>query len=187
MRRLVLILLFSALAGVASAQARFGIKGGLNYSNFRAVDLHNGWDGATASSVGWNAGFFALFHLAGFGIQPEILYAEKGTEALEMKYLEFSLSVRFRLFCIPGVLSPFLLGGPYASYALDGEADEAIWGEGFSYKKWEYGAGIGLGCDVLNRISLTARYDWGLNKVAEGTPQINAKSRLLTLSVGLYL
>ena len=112
LQRFFLAGLLLSFALNAYSQPRMGIKGGLNYSRFSSVNLREGWDGATASSEGWNVGLFALLPLPGISIQPEILYSEKSTDALEMKFLEFPLTLRFQLFCIPRIISPYLLAGP---------------------------------------------------------------------------
>ena len=188
LQRFFLAGLLLSFALNAYSQPRMGIKGGLNYSRFSSVNLREGWDGATASSEGWNVGLFALLPLPGISIQPEILYSEKSTDALEMKFLEFPLTLRFQLFCIPRIISPYLLAGPFASYALDCDAIGEAAESDFSYKRWDYGAGLGLGVDLLHRVALTARYDWGFTRIAGfSLRNLETKSRLLTLSVGMYL
>ena len=184
MRKLFLVLVCVALAGMAQAQARFGIKGGLNFSDYKAVDVQSGWDGVFESSTAWNAGIFAQFKLLGFAIQPELLYSERGTDVLKMKYLDFPLSLRKNIFSIPKLITPFVIGGPYVSFALDGELE----GEGsFDYKKLDYGAGIGVGLDLFNKLQMTARYDWAFGKVADGDNLfVNAKGRVFSLSLGFY-
>ena len=188
LQRFFLAGLLLSFALNAYSQPRMGIKGGLNYSGFSSVNLRDGWDGATASSAGWNAGFFLLFPFPGIAIQPEFLYSVKSTDALDMEFLEFPLTFRFPLFCIPRLVAPYLLGGPYASYLLHADASGEATGNDFSTKRWDYGAGLGIGVDILHRISLTARYDWGFTRIAGfSLSNLETKSRLLTLSVGMYL
>lgn len=183
MRKLLLVMLCLALAGTSFAKPKFGVKGGLTYSDFRAVDVQDDWEGVFNSSNSWNAGVFAQVKVLGVALQQELLYSQKGTEVLKMKYLDLPLSLRFDLTGIPKVLTPYIIGGPFVSYAIDGELD----GANFDYKKFDYGVGIGIGCDFFKSLQFTARYDWGLGKVAEDGYPVNAKSRVFSLSLGIYL
>jgi len=171
-----------------NAQARFGVKAGLNFCDYKAVNIQSGWNGTVDASTGWNAGIFGQFRLAGFAIQPELLYAEKGTRNHKLKYLDIPVNLRFNLFAIPKTLVPFIIGGPYVSYALDSELDMPGAIQNFDYKKLDYGLGIGVGCDLLDRFQLTGRYDWGFEKTGDiDDAPVNTKARVFTLSLGLYL
>jgi hypothetical protein len=187
MRKLLLLMALCMATVAVQAETRFGIKGGLTFQDYKAVDIQNDWDGVFESRTSWNAGVFAQFKLLGLALQPELLYSEKGTDVLKMKYLELPLSIRVNLPGIPKLLKPYVIGGPYVSYALDGELDVEGEIQDFDYKKMDYGAGIGVGCDLFNRLQLTARYDWGFGKVADGDLlDVNAKGRVFSLSLGFY-
>jgi hypothetical protein len=188
MKKLFLLLIFVVVTCTVNAQARFGIKGGLNFCDYKAVNVQSGWPGTVDASTGWNAGIFAQFKLLGLALQPELLYAERGTENTSMKYIDLPVNLRINLFSIPKTLTPFIIGGPYLSYALDGEVKMTEIVQDFDYKKFDYGLGLGVGCDLLNRFQLTGRYDWGFEKTGnvEDAP-VNTKARVFTLSLGLYL
>ena len=137
------------------------------------------------ASTGWNAGIFAQFKLLGLALQPELLYAERGTDNTSMKYIDLPVNLRINLFSIPKTLTPFIIGGPYFSYALDGEVKMTEIVQDFDYKKFDYGLGLGVGCDLLNRFQLTGRYDWGFEKTgnvektcSEGKLRFSIKTRI---------
>ncbi len=188
MKKTCLLLVWVVATCTVNAQTRFGIKAGLNFCDYKAVNVQSWWPGTVDASTGWNAGVFAQFKLPGLALQPELLYSERGTENTSMKYIDIPVNLRVNLVSIPKTLTPFIIGGPYLSYALDGKVEMSDVVEDFDYKKFDYGLGLGVGCDVLNRFQLTGRYDWGFEKTgaAEDAP-VNTKARVFTLSLGMYL
>lgn len=59
----------------AQTQVSIGIKGGLNFANFKSSG-ETEYDGRQ----GFHGGAFALFKVAKFGIQPEILFSQQGSK-----------------------------------------------------------------------------------------------------------
>lgn len=187
MKKIFLVLMCVALAGTAQAQLRFGIKGGMTFSDYKTVVISGSSDDFWDSRTSWNAGIFGQYNMGIVAIQQEILFAEKGTKGFKLQYLDFPLSLRISPFGKSDLFTPFIIGGGYLSYAIDGNYD----GENdhlgdFQYKKLDYGAGFGAGFDLFNRLQFTARYDWGFGKVGDAEHFQDSQSRVFSASLGIY-
>ena len=161
---------------IIGTPARFGIKGGLNYSNLDVQDASNSrW------LVGFNLGLFAKLPLSSFvAIQPELYYTTKGsnvtynnlfvdgTARFNLNYLEFPLLL---------VLNPISVlnihFGPYVSYLLNGIVTNESNVNLFNfenninlddYNRIDAGFVVGAGID-LGALNIGLRYNFGLTKV----------------------
>ena len=169
--------------------SRFGIKGGVNLTNFYEEEL-----GDQNLRLGFNVGIFTELAVGeSFSIQPELLLTTKGNriaygdndnlfeDLLEGDDDAFIGDVETNLTYIElPLLAKFTIGetlnlhvGPYASYLLDASTSvDGTLGERLSdldrngFRKWDYGLAAGIGID-LNLVTIGARYDLGLVGVAE--------------------
>lgn len=155
---------------------RAGIKGGLNISNFITDEPHD-----RHTLVGFHAGVYGqLFVNEGFAIQPEINYSTKGNE-ITSNFGIIDHETKFNLHYIDvPVLAVFKLGdvveihaGPYWAYLVSANIDtDGDLGDGFtelnrdSFENWDYGLVGGIGFN-FNNVQLGARYNCGLNNIAE--------------------
>jgi hypothetical protein len=155
---------------------RAGIKGGVNLSNFitdEPTDRH--------TLVGFHAGVFGqLFVNEGFAIQPEVNYSTKGNEITsEFGIIDHETKFNLHYIDLP-VLAVFKLGdaveihaGPYWAYLVGANIDtDGDLGDGFrqldrdNFDNWDYGLVGGIGFN-FNNVQLGARYNYGLNNIAE--------------------
>jgi hypothetical protein len=101
----------------------FGLKGGLNYSNVYDSDTE---DFVAESKFGFAAGAFVIIPLGKFiGIQPEILYSQKGFKSTGTYFgstYEMTRTTEFIdipiLFALKPVDKVTLLFGPQFSYLM---------------------------------------------------------------------
>lgn len=161
------------------ARPRAGIKGGLNYSNLIVDDVTD-----NNARLGFHAGVYAqLFGSRAFTIQPEVNFSTKGNK---IEYNNDALMIdqetKFNLSYIDiPVLAVFKLGraaeihaGAYWAYLVGAniDADGDLDGD-FSrldrdnFDKWDYGLVGGLGFNLGKGAQLGARYNYGLNEIAE--------------------
>lgn len=189
MRNVCLLLCAGLLSfmTVTNAQAqerpRVGFKGGLNMSNLYVGDADD-----ENARIGWHAGIYTqLFSSEAFAIQPEINYSTKGTGITYVRGGNQSVSVnhdqKFNLqyLDIP-VLAVFKLGkaaeihaGPYWSYLLSAEIknNDGIPNNEFTsidrdnFDDWDYGLVGGIGFNLGKGAQLGARYNYGLNPIAD--------------------
>jgi len=171
-----LISLMSVLASNTSfAQARAGIKGGLNVSNLYIDDIHD-----ENARYGFNVGLYGqVLSSDAFALQPELLYSTKGSEAFYDGVFEQKVKYNLNYLDLP-VLAVFKLGksaeihvGPYASYLLNANVsysgdiangDDEI--DKDQLKSYDYGLVGGFGMNFGN-IQVGARYNYGLVKIAD--------------------
>lgn len=155
-------------------ESTFGIKGGLNFSNFftENVDDEN-------LRTGLHFGLFSRSPLVGevLFLQMELGYSGKGAKIegrngeaeLGLGYLELPVLASISL----GDLL-FIEGGAYASYLLDAKVSgETTGGSSFSddistdnFKEFDYGLAVGVNTH-LSPLVIGVRYYYGLQNIIE--------------------
>lgn len=159
MKRLIFnVLLIFSLTGVQAQESRFGIKGGLNFTNLVGDDY--GADIRTSIHFGLLA---EIAITKKFSIQPEILYSGQGTknEDLVLKLDYVTLPIMAKIFVAEGFS---LEAGPYVAYNL---ISEWKWQDGsMDFKDdtslLDMGAGIGLEYELPTGVFFQARYNVGM-------------------------
>lgn len=162
--------------------SRFGVKGGVNLSNFYRDNV-----GDQNMRIGFNVGLFTELAVGeSFSIQPEILLSTKGNRAtygqndgvLDLVGAEGEVRTNLTYIDIP-VLAKVTISevlnihiGPYASYLIganastEGAVDGSQEFDRDNFKTWDYGLAAGLGVD-LDAVTIGARYNLGLVNVAD--------------------
>ena len=163
-----------------NAQVSFGLKGGLNFDDFK---LKNAKEQLTIENVsGWQAGALLQFKIpgTGIGIQPELLYtvsrANINEKANSIHYFEVPLNLQLGLNLV--VIRPYIQGGPYFGYALKTD------GEWFKDKinKYDWGVALGAGIEIW-KFQFSGRYQWGLQNVSDRS-EFELKNNRFNLSLG---
>jgi len=175
-----LTLFMTASFGALQAQnqnvtTEFGVKGGLNMSNFYSDDAND-----ENILYGFNAGVYATLPISDFiAIQPEILFTTKGSKLeydnafatgnakFKLNYIEVPLLVRVNI-----TKNFNIHAGGYASYLVSSK----LTGDGdFSFdenvdtedlNKFDAGIAAGIGVD-FSPISIGVRYNYGLTTVGK--------------------
>ena len=145
----------------ASAQVKWGLTGGLNFSTSKLKEIQ------VKAKTGWSAGGTCLIDLPlGFSLQPSLVYHQKGANindevSQNMGYLELPVSVQWGPDLL--IFRPFLDATPYVGYALAYESsDPAVgWKD---LNRFEYGIGVGGGLNVW-KLQLIARYNWSFGSL----------------------
>ncbi len=165
MRKILIsaIAFFLLFAVQASAQARWGVTGGMNFGTSRFSELD------IKAKTGWNAGLTLLVDLPlGFSLQPSLVYSQKNLNVSEslvqnVGYLEFPVSLQWGPDLL--IFRPFVDVTPYIGYGISQEMltsvkDGHVLPSGWSGKeRFEYGLGLGGGINVW-KIQLLLRYCW---------------------------
>ena len=172
---LVLLTLATALENDVMAQARAGIKGGLNVSNLYIDDVND-----ENARYGFNVGLYGqLLSSDAFAIQPELLFSTKGSRDFYGGLVDQEVKYNLNYLDLP-VLAVFKLGpsaeihvGPYASYLLNANVsysgDLANGSEDVdkdNLKSFDYGLVGGFGLN-FGAVQVGARYNYGLVKIAD--------------------
>lgn len=176
---LFVVVLLSALSLTvshsANAQARAGIKGGLNVSNLYIDDVND-----ENARYGFNVGVYGqVLSTDIFALQPELLFTTKGAKGEYTGLIDQTVKFNLNYLELP-VLAVFKLGndaeihvGPYASYLLNANVsysgdisngtDEI---DKDQLKSYDFGLVGGLGLN-FGPLQVGARYNYGLVKLAD--------------------
>ncbi|NBL64475.1 outer membrane beta-barrel protein [Flavobacterium sp. NST-5] len=167
-------LLLCAVSFSAEAQlVRFGVKGGVNFSNF-----NGGVDGIDYSGrTGWHAGALVEIGVTeNFKIQPEALFSSQGADVdgvgdFNLDYV--SVPVLAKFYIVTDKLS--LDFGPQFSFLVN-ESEEAFDDvlDGGSNNSFDFALAGGLGLDITDSFFAQARYTIGLTEVSKDADVKNA-------------
>ncbi len=195
------LILAVALAASASAQT-VGVKGGWAHPTLAGNDA----SGSSALNTVAGGGFAALNLSPLFALQLEALYAPKGAQdnstdingKLKVGYIEVPLFAKLLLPAQRSQVKPTVFAGPYigfkASCNIEGTssnitASMSCTDAGLPIKSTDFGLsfGGGVGFPLGTRVSglLEARYDLGLSKIFDSTPQADIKNRSLMVFAGV--
>ncbi len=193
------MLLFSGMLHTANAQnpVSFGLKGGINISNFTGSDFD--YDARTGIVVGAVAAI-SLPALP-IGIETGLFYSQKGAEvseegitgAIKVDYIEVPLLAKINL-GPPGPIQPHLMVGPYVGFNVNAESE--ISGNGMAIsgdisddtKSTEFGGIAALGVDFnlgLTKLNAQLRYSYGFSSVFETDFDDGEKNAALSITVGI--
>ncbi len=181
------ILIFLPAASI-QAQAKFGIRGGLNVTNISFDKLPD-----RGERFGYHVGIFAdiPIMLDFIYLQPELSYSLKGAafeflgdrKTLDLKYIDFLLPVAFRLGSIDVQVGPFasyLISKP--DYKLFDTTEVVV----DAFKKTDVGLTAGLSYNFAP-ITVGIRYNQGLVDITndKGRPFLGeGKSAVGQVSLG---
>lgn len=182
-----LTLCLIALVGFSQARVELGLKGGMNFANFKTGD-----DFDTNSKTGYHAGIYGMVKLANIGIQPEVLYSRKGAnfedfgtgaqDDFENDLVYLDIPVIAKLYLPLGLN---LQVGPQFGMLLSAESDGDDAKD--AYKNSDISATFGAGWDAPFGLRFTARYLLGLNDINDSGTDTEVKNRMFQLSLGYSL
>lgn len=193
-KTLIISMLLVLSISFAFAQASYGVRAGLNLSNF------NG-DGNKDNKVGFNAGFMMDYPVHSLiRIQPELNYTQRGNHS-EVKLLGTTIKTDNLLHYVE---LPIFLKGSFA-IASDNFKIEPYAGPEFRYlvkgtkkikggsnessgdydkddiNSFDYGVGFGLDLRINQDMLLGARYSMGM---AEVFKHANSKNTAIMFNLG---
>ena len=185
------ILLVFIVSNITFAQVvpNFGIKGGVNFSNFAQTEIED-----YETKAGFLIGAFLEvgIPMSSVSIQPEILYAQFGAglkdadASVDLNYIQIPVLLKLK-FDAPGG-TPNIYFGPYANFLASAEVD----GDGGSVEIDEiiedsaFGVIIGGGID-LSKVQLGLRMSVGITEVFKEDFSDDETNFGVALTVGLKL
>lgn len=194
MKKIFLLCAFvTLLSSVASAQLRFGIKGGVNIATVKfnkdVIDSDN--------TTGFHIG--PTIELGGatpLSLDVAVLYSQKGfeyeDESYKNDYIEVPINLKWKPFELPFV-QPYAAVGPYFSFRVAGDKVWDIPGsvrEQIKAKNFNTGLNLGIGAEVLNTVQIGLTYSWGFtnNYKLEGfdVDKSSGKNRMWSISAAVY-
>lgn len=174
MRKLISILALGGLCFLstpASAQLKFGVRAGANFTNLNIRDIE------TNTATGWFVGPTAefLMPVIGLGLDASLLYSRVNSEVdwgmhdkkYKLDYLTLPVNIKYKL-GLP-LVKPFIYAGPELCarihdnfsdvwYAL-GEVTDI---ERFKSKGTDVKLNIGGGVELFNHLEVFVNYNIGL-------------------------
>lgn len=178
---------FSFLTTNGQNNIEYGLKGGLNYSNF--IDTNTDDIPADyAGKIGFHLGGFVVFGINdAFSIRPELLYSQQrskfniNTADLnifnpndELFITSLDGQIEESLFLLPIIVEYSLTKkfslefGPQFGFSLNRkiEYDDNFFGIGLlrndDSEKFELGLSLGLGYSLVNDLGISIRYNYGI-------------------------
>lgn len=189
--------------GMTNAQkAKFGLKGGMNISN---------WAGDTEgidvkSKIGFNVGGFVEIKLSDkLAIQPELLYSSQGMKVddfeAEIEDEIYTADVKFNLayINIPVMFKYYVTekfnveAGPQIGFLTSAKTMTKVEGYGSdeedmkeNFESVDFGFNFGAGYDFTEHFFAGARYNLGLSNIAktESGDDTKISNSVFSLSVG---
>ncbi|MGO4772299.1 porin family protein [Flavobacterium sp. W22_SRS_FK3] len=203
MKKNILVVAVVLVFGLSNAQtAKFGIKGGMNISNW--VGDTEGLD--VKSKIGFNIGGFAEIKLSDkFSIQPELLYSAQGMKVdnfeVELGDGFYSTDVKFNLayLNVPVMFKYYaaekfnLEAGPQVGFLTSAKLNVKVDGYGSSdqdvkdnFESVDFGLNFGAGYDFTEHFFANVRYNLGLSNIAktEGGEDATINNSVFSLNVG---
>lgn len=156
-------------------ETRYGFKVGINLSNYGSTNLDDIQDGLNDSRIGAVFGFLIDMHVTGkLRFQPELLYSAQGSKekALRADYLQFPLMLKFDLTDFLNIQA-----GPQVGFKIHEFED--------SFKNFDYAVNAGFGLNILENVSVEARYSLGLADMfdEDRAPNFEGKNAVIQLGV----
>jgi len=171
MKKILLASMALLLCAAASAQLKFGVKAGANFSNVRGSDVEG-----NKGKTGYYAGAFAEYPITEkLAVKPELVYSLQGAKAVEeyegvvteakvdLSYITLPVMVKYEF--IPGLYAET---GPQISYLTSAKAKSNGYKEDVKdyFKKVDFTWGFGVGYISSFNLGINARYNLGLSKMA---------------------
>ncbi|WP_395050843.1 porin family protein [Flavobacterium sp.] len=176
MKKIILSLIALLIFGFTNAQTKFGIKGGLNVSNYRG-DVGN-----NSSKIGFHIGGIAEIKLSEkFALQPELLFSTQGAEFNLFEMVQFKQNLSY--INIPVMVKYYpvdkfsLEFGPQIGILVSAIS---IMDDGYktnikdSFKPLDFAVDFGTGYDFTKNISAGIRYNLGLSQNFESSKTSNS-------------
>lgn len=206
MKKLALIVLSVLLALPAFSQVNFGLKAGASTTNVKMEDVKTLTSGDTeylvnaikSANYGFHAGAFVRINMAGFYIQPELLFASRTDEYKITQGVEAEVvKQQFNRLDLPVMLGakfgPVRLNAGPAARLLINSPKDLIDDADFKamYNDLTFGYQAGIGFDIFKKLVVDLRYEGSLQKyqtkIDAGGEKVSLDDRpnAFLLSVGI--
>lgn len=175
MKKILLVLIAVALSSGAFAQFSWGLKAGASSNNFSFnpadITVNSTMAAAEEASWGFHGGVFFRISALGLLVQPEVLFSQTTNDILITDVVDDPdgsiTSQKFSRLDIPLLLGIKLgpariMAGPVGSVAI-GSPKELFTDTEDLYKGMTFGGQAGIGVDIINKITLDVRYEFGLS------------------------
>lgn len=178
LRKVLLVALVAIYSfGYASAEFRFGVKAGLNFTNLDLNDPLGSID-SDENRTGWQAGVMAEFTIPviNLGMDASLMYARQNisdkvnADYQNKDFLDIPVNIKWKigLPVVGNIITPMIFTGPDFLVALNKETLDKI-----ESRTCEVGWNVGIGVELLKHLQISGSYCFGLNDVAKYTDAVN--------------
>lgn len=203
MKKVIIVAICVLFAGTASAQ-KFGVKGGVNFSNIIKTNDENF---NTEFKPGINAGIFLEIPIvSSLAFAPELMFSQKGYKTSGTSLLgganEYSVTTNFIELPVLAKINASdkfnIVFGPQVSFLTSTKEtfkqgsdsyQKTIREENDNLKKSLFGGVVGLGINITEKMSLNGRYalDFQKNNENGTTETPRYKNQVYQVSLGFKL
>ncbi|WP_447637917.1 porin family protein [Flavobacterium microcysteis] len=171
MKKIILTAAAVFAFGFANAQEgiKFGVKAGLNFTNFSG-DANS--DGKTGFYVGGLADFTVSDK---FHVQPELLYSNEGADDAKLDYIRIPIMAKYYVY--QGLS---IQAGPEFAFKIAAENDLLD----DLTKSIDFALGIGAGYELPNGLFFDARYNLGLTNINDSNEDYDIKNTGFQIGAG---
>jgi len=198
--KLLIIVVAFTMTTKSFAQAKYGVKAGLNLANISEKSSAGSGNEGKTSKIGFHFGGTAEFPASeAVSVQTGLLFSSKGYKisleggsgSLNVNYLEIPINTIYKIEI--GSSKLCLSAGPYLAYAVSGSAkfgdlelDVNIGSDDTdTFKALDYGLNIGAGVELNDKITIGLQYGIGLANISSYTGYgTSAKNNVFGISVG---
>lgn len=180
MKRFLLVLLFTVSATGLAQNVRYGAKIGVNVSELSGDAFDN-----ALSRYGFVAGVFADIPLGGsLEFQPELLYSGQGNKPNSVSGSQYAERAELDYLQLPLLLR---INKQRFNFHVGPQFGLAIWNSfnRYIYKNYDIAAVGGIGYQIIDGLSLEARYNLGFMDVVNSADE--GKNRYFTISASYRL
>ncbi len=150
----------------AQAQINFGVKAGVNMSNFDYDEIEY----AAGNVTGFTGGVMveALVPIIGIGVEASVMYSLKGGQVpvaideaknFETENIDIPINLKWKM-GVPYIGKVFLIAGPSFKFKLDDTFTENVKNQ----TNFDLSINAGGGVELFNKIQIAAQYGWGLGE-----------------------
>jgi hypothetical protein len=178
------------VAGTASAQSSWGVKGGVNFATIDSDVENNPQDYRIGVAAG---GYFNWPLAARLSFQPEVLYSQQGSALSEggvdakikFDYIAVPLLLRYRLTSSSHPV--FVAGGPSIAFNVKAKSSATIGGATTEIdisdvvESYDFGVAVGGGVE-FGRYAVEGRYTFGFTNLNKD-PTLDEKDHNRVISV----
>ena len=168
----LILIAFTIISITAFSQAKFGIKGGVNYNFAGNITEVSGAAGTGFTDIihgskdkaGYHLGIWGRFSLAGFNLRPELVYTEIKNQ---YQFDATPTNLKTKKLDIPVLLDKKILGplhvfgGPSFQYILKSDFKTNDIGN-IDFNKFTLGTQVGLSLDLGN-LGVDVRWEKGFS------------------------
>ena len=170
----------------ASAQIKFGIRGGANLVNMKFNNGTFDKDNRAAFYVGPTVKF--TVPIVGLSLDASALYDEKTAEVngerLKSQSIDIPINVRYGI-GLSSVANIFLFAGPQFGFNVASDKKFYDSAKEWTWKSSNVSVNVGVGCTVLKHVEVKANYNIACTKSVEDSNNSDISAKYNSWQLGL--